>query len=293
MVSGTSFHKIWVIESLPAGDLKTGRNLVENQLRQAKHRHPDLAVAFTQPDSKEDMLHVLATIRDEARHQGLGPMIHFECHGCHDGLQTANGEFVLWEDLRQLLIEINQACRVNLVIVLAACNGAHLIKVASKLDRAPFWAIIGPDKPVTAGDLERDVGAFYAKFFESLDADESMAVLNQSVTGTDRKYHFLSAVGLFMKAFASYHKHHCVGRGRRLRVERLVSETQQHPEVARRGVAWARKQIKAAIADDEPYFNEKKTAFFFIDQFPENAVRFPVSYQEAVARPCLQGSMTP
>jgi len=290
MDSGTSFHKLWVIESLPAGDLKTGQHLVENQLRQAKHRHPDLAVAFTQPDTKDALLHVLATIRDEARQKGLGPMIHFECHGSRDGLQTASGEFIPWEDLRQLLIEINHACRVNLVIVLAACNGAHLIKVASKLDRAPFWAIIGPDTPVAAGDLECDFGAFYAKFFESLDADEAMAVLNHGAIGTDRKYHFMSAVGLFIKTFAWYHKNQCVGRGRRLRVEKLVSESQQHPEVARRGVAWARKQIKTAIAHDEPYFNEKRTAFFFIDQFPENAARFQISYQEAVAMP-LQGSM--
>jgi hypothetical protein len=128
MDSGTSFNKLWVLESLREGDLKTGKGLVENQLVDAQRNHPDLLVAYEQPGTKEELLGLLRRIRDETHSDGLYPMIHFECHGCRDGLAVANGQFVTWGELRQTLIEINQACRLNLVVVLAACNGAHLIK---------------------------------------------------------------------------------------------------------------------------------------------------------------------
>ena len=40
-------------------------------------------------------------------------------------------------------------------------NGAHLIKVATKMDRAPFWAVIGPEVEITAGEAERDSNEDY------------------------------------------------------------------------------------------------------------------------------------
>jgi hypothetical protein len=92
-------------------------------------------------------------------------MIHFECHGCPDGLGVANKELITWDDLRKPLIEINRICRLNLLIVLAACNGAHLMKVATKMDRAPFWAIIGPEVEVTAGGCREKFWRVLQDFF--------------------------------------------------------------------------------------------------------------------------------
>jgi hypothetical protein len=140
--------------------------------------HPDLLVAFEQPTTKQELLLLLGRIRDEAQFDGLYPMIHFECHGCPDGLGVANKELITWDDLRKPLIEINRICRLNLLIVLAACNGAHLMKVATKMDRAPFWAIIGPEVEVTAGNVEKNFGAFYKTFFDKLDGDAAIDALN-------------------------------------------------------------------------------------------------------------------
>ncbi len=284
MDSGSLFNKLWVIESLPAGDLKTGQNLVDNHLAQAKLRQPDLKVAFEQPDTKERLWRLLEAIRDQARGDGLYPMIHFECHGCPDGLGVASGEMVTWNDLRTTLIEINHACRLNLVIVLAACNGAHLIKVATKLDRAPFWAIIGPEVEVTAGAVERDFGAFYSTFFETLDGDAAIAALNRGVTDSSRQYHFLSAAGLFVRAYSRYYNDHCVGKGRRKRVEELVTRALEKTEVRRRGVKWTRQRVKEGLKNEEQRFDKMKDRFFFIDSFPENAERFSLSYQGVLAK---------
>lgn len=282
MDSGSLFNKLWVIESLPAGDPKTGTHLVDNQLKDAKLAQPDLEVAFEQPDSKKSLIKVLEAIRDEARDSNKYPMIHFECHGCEDGLGTANGELVAWDDLREILIEINQACRLNLVVVLAACNGAHLIKVATKLDIAPFWAVIGPEVEVMADAVQRDFGAFYSKFFETLDGDIAIYELNQGVTDSSRQYHFLSAAGLFIRAYTKYYNTYCTGKGRRKRVENLVTQALENVAVKKRGVNWARKAVKNGLRNEEQHFNKMRTRFFLIDQFPENEVRFPLLYQEVL-----------
>ncbi len=277
MMDSALFNKLWVIESLPERDLKTGTALVKNQLEEAKRAYPDLLVAFEQPKTKVDLLDVLRRIRDEARSDGIYPMIQFECHGCPEGIGVASGELVAWDDLRKTLIEINHACRLNLVIVLATCNGAHLIKVSTAMDRAPFWAIIGPEVEVKAGDVERDFGAFYKTFFESLDIDAAFDALNQGEPRPERKYHFLSATGLFIRAYTRYYKNHCIGKGRHERVEVLTTQAMQNPDVRLRGVKWARKKVKEHVAAEDAHFDKLKDRFFFLDCFPENAERFPLS----------------
>jgi hypothetical protein len=106
MNSESLFNKIWVIESLPDGDLKTGQSLVDNQLAHVKHEHPDLHVSLKRPETKAQFLKLLIEVRDQTLNSDMYPMLHIECHGCEDGLFTSSGELLKWEDLREALIEI-------------------------------------------------------------------------------------------------------------------------------------------------------------------------------------------
>jgi hypothetical protein len=284
MDDGFLFNKLWVIESLPECDLKTGKNLVEGKLEEVKRTNPELLLAFEQPETMQELIQLLEKIHDEVQTEGLYPIIHFECHGCQDGLCMANNEFVTWDELRKILIDINQACKLNLMIVLAACNGAHLIKVATKMDRAPFWAIIGPEVEVTAGDIEKDFGEFYKIFFDKLDGDAAVDAINQGVARPDRKYHFLSVTGIFIRAYTRYYNNHCIGKGKRKRREDLLTQAMQNPEVQKRGINWARRKVKEGLAGDAEHFNKMKDRFFFIDKYPENAGRFTLSYDELLER---------
>jgi len=94
------FHKIWVIESLGEGDLKTATRLVKGQLSIARSRHPNLEIAHTRPTSKIELMKGLEGIRDEALYQGLYPFIHFDCHGDPDGIETTNADHITWEELQ-------------------------------------------------------------------------------------------------------------------------------------------------------------------------------------------------
>lgn len=282
MDNGSIFNKLWVIESLPEGDLMTGTALVENHLEAVANRNSDLHFAFKKPRTKSELIELLHKVRDEALSEKLYPMLHFECHGCPDGLGVASGELVEWDELREILIEINQASQLNLVVVLAACNGVHLIKVSTKMDRAPFWAIIGPENEITAGEAQNDFATFYNSFFQCLDGDAAINALNGGVERQDRKYHFLSAQGLFARAYRTYYKSHCIGKGRRERIEGLVTESMKNPDVKRKGITWARNKIKAGLSEEDKHFEKLKKRYFFCDLFPENVPRFPLNRDEII-----------
>lgn len=279
---GNIFNKLWVIESLPSGELKTGRNLFDNRLDKAKQVQKDLVVEFADPITKAELFEVLEKIKNEAL-TGIYPMIHFECHGCEDGLGTGSGELVEWDEIREILIEINRSTKLNLMIVIAACNGAHLIKVSTKLDEAPFWAIIGPEVEVTDVHIQENFGNFYESFFSDLDGDKAINILNGGATRPDRTYHFLSAAGLFSRAHRTYYKSRCVGKGKEERIKQLVAEALRNPEVKIRGEAWARQEVEQGLASEDQHFNKLRKRFFFIDQFPENEARFRLSREQVIA----------
>src|SRR6266851_248265 len=282
IVDSHEFHKIWVVESLRDGDLKTGTRLAEDQLSIARSRYENLEVAHRRPPSKAELMKDLETIRDEALFQGIYPFIHFDCHGDPDGLQTANRDHITWEELRLLLIQINHACRCNLVIVIAACNGINLIKCCTKLDRAPFYAAIGPETEVKAGKIERDLQAFYSKFFEDLNGDDAVRALNDGREGSERTYHFRSSCGIFNSAYRTYYNDNCIGRGKAARREYLLTKIAENPQTKERGFRWIRLMIKKALSDEDEYFIEKRDRFFFSDKFPENKYRFDFALSDVL-----------
>lgn len=285
MSNKINFNQLWIIESLPENDLKTGTHLFNNHLKNLTSVYPDLKIIFEQPYSKIEFIDLLKKIRDDAQSNGNFPMIHFECHGCKDGLGTANNEFLAWDDLRQILIEINQACKLNLVITLAACNGAYLIKVVTKLDKAPFSAIIGSEKELFDVDIQKDFASFYSKFFEELNGDKAILELNRGVTDSTREYRFISADTIFLNAYKNYYNSHCIGDGLNQRIETLVTQALGNDDIKIRGKEWVRKMVVETLENDkEKHFQKQKINFFLIDIYPDNDLRFPYSYSDIVKK---------
>ena len=134
MEAAHTFHKLWIIEALPDGDLKTGTSLYEHGLDRARKDHPDLQVVLKTPNTKKEVLSVLDEILGEAE-GGSYPMIHFECHGCEAGLGSTGEELVSWDEIRTHLIDINRACRMNLVVVVAARFDAFWEDTGQKQNR--------------------------------------------------------------------------------------------------------------------------------------------------------------
>lgn len=84
------------------------------------------------------------------------PILHISAHGFSDGIQLSSGEVILWQNLRELLIPINQALSGSLIVCMSTCegySGSRMAMVPESNDH-PFWAIIGnnakPTWPETA-----------------------------------------------------------------------------------------------------------------------------------------------
>ena len=242
---------------------------------------PVIAVEIGCPTDKVSFFNVLSAVERDAN-AGIYSMIHLECHGSKEGLQLTNSDIVRWSELRDALIRINIASHLNTVIVVAACNGIHLINVSTRLDRAPFWAVIGPVEEISDLTLKRDFAAFYDTFFRSLSGDDTINALNNGASGPDRIYHFRTSAGLFMRAYIAYHQTHCVGKGKNVRLEALVTEAMKEPDTRSKGVNWVRKHLKAELGKEREHFMKVKNRFFMIDKFPENAERFLISYDDAI-----------
>ena len=278
------FNKICILESIPSGELKSGLRLYEDRIQQAEMEHKNLNTIYLDIQNKEEFCSALKLIEKEARESGIYPMLHIDCHGSKSGLQMKNGEEITWSELRNYLIDINKACRLNLVITLAACNGAHLIYVAEKLDRAPFWALIAPNCEISAGESEADFKRFYETFFRTLSGDEAMAALNRGIIVNERIYHFFSIEGLFLKAYGKYIAQYCIGKGRQKRIEELLTKSRENPDVIRRfNIGDIRKKIKKELKNKgESWFHNTKRQFFFEDLYPENKKRFLITYEQVI-----------
>ena len=115
--------------------------------------------------TKQQFLNVLASIIDDCRKNKNGPILHIDVHGGSDCIASANGEYILWSELKPYFCELNIICRLNLLVVMAACDGINLAKVLLPTDRAPVWGFIGPESEVQSGKLLDGLKSFYLELF--------------------------------------------------------------------------------------------------------------------------------
>jgi len=66
----SKFDKLWIIESLPPGDLRTGLKLYEEEALQAQRRHPQLKVKFVAVCNTTEIQETLTRVRDDTNITG-------------------------------------------------------------------------------------------------------------------------------------------------------------------------------------------------------------------------------
>jgi hypothetical protein len=154
-------YRIHILQSLPAGELSTGRHLYRflQELSDASDY-----VSFDEPETAEDFRGALINIRDHLLSTGEIPLLHIETHGDPDGITLRSGQSLGWCQLKGILTEINIASKLNLMVVLAACHGDNLVKTMRLTDRCPIWGSIGPQTTVPAGGLLDSFKIFYKEF---------------------------------------------------------------------------------------------------------------------------------
>ena len=95
--------EVYVIESLPTGERRTGRELYEDLVIMAIAANPPRQVHYKPLTTRQEFLGLLRAIAHDAQQGNHSPLLHIETHGCPDGIGLASGEFLAWADFKQEL----------------------------------------------------------------------------------------------------------------------------------------------------------------------------------------------
>jgi hypothetical protein len=241
-----------LVESLPKGETKTGQRLRDDLELIAISLGDRFAVRYATVQSADELESLLRDAESWVVDSGgIGLCLHIECHGGRDGIQLADGSLMSWDRLRPLLANLHLASRMNLIFWLAACYGGYSVLACRYQETAPFTVIVGPGNEIDPYKLLAFASSFYTELFRTRDVTEALTIAG--AVRPDISYINYSAVGAFRAALAA-------------RIRGSPPEARLH--------------IRAV---EEPLFDQYRRRFFALDQFPENADRFAVSYAQVLA----------
>lgn len=279
------FNRIYVIESLPPGDEKTGTKLHNDLLKWLQYRFAGFQSILLEPNNKLEWSQVMATILDDTRNKGRRPIIHFEIHGStnKDGLVLSSSELVSWNEMGTQLTDINIASRMNLFVTLAVCHGAYLLTQYHLNQRAFCYGVLGSFDALKVSDLKIRFNEFYEELFTSFDVVKAYQRLLNSNPDVNGDYECISALEMFYKNYRNYILKEVEDpervKERALETAKeggLILDTQVNRENFQREFAKQLHQTK------EKFYVEHSTKFLMIDLFPEKKEDFnlPATLEE-------------
>lgn len=188
-----SFNKIYIIESLFSGEIKTGENIYNDLIRWKTLNTAPLHSEFVEASSKKSFIQIMSRINHDIK-KGFSPFIHFEIHGSSEknGFVLNSRELVSWEELAQLTRFINVATNNNLIISLATCYGAYFITSIDINKVAPFSCCVSTIETITSEEVTADFTLFFETILSSTDFNLAVEQININNKKRD-KYHFFSA----------------------------------------------------------------------------------------------------
>lgn len=283
------FGKIYIIEWLSAGDAKTGWELFDELQPMGLMSNPRVDVSFERVRTRDDFIACIRTIQEDFRTTRRLPLLHIESHGCLDGICSSEGDEVCWPELMAELIPLNQLTQLRLFVVLAACEGFWGLQMAQPVGRAAFLALLGPSKPISAGRLSEALLVFYRSIFHDRNGNAAFKAMNDIVDPERPAFGMVNAEMLFKDVYGAFLRQRCTAAEQSSRVDRVVADYVQRFEFHRGVGMWAHEveQVRALArqhveAHDE-HFEHYRQQFFFIDLFPENDRRFPITIEQCLA----------
>ena len=278
------FNSVYVVESLRDGDLKTGNDIYEICVYPEGQLKSGLHTAFFEPKTKKQLMDTLSSIIDECREKQRGPILHIDVHGGSDYIESGNGERILWADLKPYLCELNTISRLNLLVVMAACDGINLAKVLLPTDRAPVWGFIGPQSKVQSGKLLEGFINFYFELFHSWDGRKALNALNNSSDVKKWEFKFFNSEFFFLYVYKNYFETLCTKEPVSMRAKSIFSKISGGHPISSDEERQIIDDLTAILFSSQEFFFDKhKEIFFMIDLFSENNNRFDVSFNRCLS----------
>ena len=170
---------------------------------------------------------------------------------------------------------INRATRLRLLVYVATCFGADIATLVRPTERAPARMLIGPRDLISMGVLETGTNTFYRSLFRQGDGGQALRDMNEA---TDQAFFPFSAEWLFLQILMGYFNEVHDSGTISIRAERIVAHRVMN------GVSWAeadgaRDQMHAFLSDRKLVFDTTYRRFFFVDEHPEIAERFRMTFE--------------
>jgi hypothetical protein len=279
-VSALEFDSVVVLESLPANQRKTGKWLYDNVLIPHAATQPDFVVHYNLVRGKDHFLAALKAVEEQMIDIAHRPIIHIEAHGDRDQIFFADGSSIEWDELRSTLTRMNMKSQFNLFLVMAMCEGWWSSRLLLPFEPAPAWGVLGPTVRVRDVDLRDAMEAFYREIFNSFGALPAVEAMNQHLPADDWKFLFMPAEMLFCMAFRRYVQE-ATPENLQARENEIVAHFARGKGAYDvRATMQARVQAREMLRNNHREFFEKcRREFFMLDEIPDNADRFRVSYQ--------------
>ena len=188
-------YEIIVIQSLKKDDLKTGEILYNDILRYKPVVNQDVYVKYYSISTRDEFKELLERIKEDIPSNHT-LTLHFETHGCIDGIGLESNELITWEELFSLLRPINIKLSNLLMVIMSMCQGAAISSHLEPNLRCPFRAFVGFEKDMKANDLLEAYSVFYESYNNMLDVSDALIRTNR-ILPKDSQAWLLTAIRIF------------------------------------------------------------------------------------------------
>jgi hypothetical protein len=280
--SSLSFDSVILIESLSAGELKTGRDLFDTVMAPANYKDSTFLAELYEVRTAKELIAAFNRVEQLARTHGLRPIIHLEMHGSESGLLLAGGDRLAWSEIAEPLANLNRMTDMNLLVVAALCHGWFMIDILRPTDRAPAYGIVGTANEIASGTLLKRMQRFYEQLLQAPhDLATALAAANTEVHGDDR-FRMITAELMLCRIYSHYVQEYATGDKREARVNELVAALAPSHDFDVRTTMALRQQIRSELDDHAKWFGHYRRKFLWLDVLPANFDRFTLTYGDCM-----------
>ncbi len=263
-------HGFVMIDLVPDKDMQTARHIEESLLDEINAKHSGLFCEKYRCETENDLIDVFNKIKKRLKDKGEISYIHIEGHGSKESLKLLDSSVITWDKIFEHFREINILCKNNLFFSSGACQSAYAFKAATITKPSPVFGMLAPEKIIETGSVLDG----YIAFYKSLICNESLNdAFNAFADATDGKqYALIFSQLLFKKAAYKYIKEHCMRKGRKERLDSVLTQAVNSTGIQ---VRKARKLLKKELGKPQAIKLKKfHDTFMMIDKYSENGIRF-------------------
>lgn len=266
------FNGIVIIESLRKGDSKTGRRLYDELESWGFGYDITLFNNFYNVETKKEFFNIIHLLEKKINTESYYPILHLETHGSKEGIELTKDK-INWQELFDGTRKLNIATQNNLLIVLAACNGAHAYKKVLPSKEAPFCMLLGPAKTVNMHNIDQGFQVFYQEILKTKDYGIAIKKLNDKINNRNRRFYHTSCRDIFEDVVADVLKSQTSRNRIETREQLLTDFLERVPQTM--DITSTRKILKDLMKNKNIYIEKIYDRFMMLDRFPQNRSRFP------------------